>query len=248
MGALYGIEYIFFDVGNTLVLPYPNVGSVMSEVLKEYGYQFSGDYLESHLPVFHDFYAQEYERDNSFWAEDDRCREIWVNGYALVLRDVGITRQLAEISLKIYEEFDHAKNWALYDGVIETLATLRERGYRLGVISNWGRGLGSLLDGLEVGAYFDVVISSASVNCHKPEARIFETALTAAGCKPHKAVHIGDHEVADVRGSQDAGMQSILITHPQRQGFDENYGAVSKAHAIVQSMPAVLPYFLGIDS
>lgn len=247
MDTMRGVDFIFFDVGNTLVLPYPNVGTVMSDVLKDYGHNFSGDYLESHLPVFHEFYAREYERDNSFWAEDDRCREIWVNGYTLVLREVGITRQLADISSKIYEEFDYARNWALYDGVIDTMRTLRERGYRLGVISNWGRGLGALLNGLEVGSYFDVVISSASVNCHKPESRIFETALTAAGCQPQKSVHIGDHEIADVHGSIGAGMRSILITHPQRQGFDENHATISMAHATVHSIPEVLPYFLGVD-
>lgn len=232
-------SFVFFDVGNTLVLPNPSVGHIIARVARSYGYDFSADYLEGLLPHFHQYYALEYERDNSFWAEEARVREIWLNGYALVLRKAGVELYLADITQRVYEEFDQPSAWQLYPSTIEVLRELKESGLGLGVISNWGVGLQSLLEGLGVGQYLDVVVASAAVNFHKPQPEIFKHALSTAMVEPCRCIHVGDHLVADVRGAQSVGIEPILITHDHRQGFDEYEPEDLTGISVATSMPEV---------
>jgi putative hydrolase of the HAD superfamily len=108
-------------------------------------------------------------------------------------------------------------------GARETLATLRDRGLRLGVISNTiqpGRYLdansarGGLLD------FFSATVYSSEVGVAKPHPAIFRSALEKLGVEPGRAVHVGDRLATDVAGAQAAGMLAVLIEVPQRVEFD----------------------------
>jgi putative hydrolase of the HAD superfamily len=100
--------------------------------------------------------------------------------------------------------------WVL-PGVPEALASLREQGLRLLVVSNSD---GSVERGLaEVGlrSYFSAVIDSAIVGFEKPDPRIFEHALERAGVSGRRALHVGDLYHADVTGARAAGVNALLL-------------------------------------
>jgi HAD superfamily hydrolase (TIGR01549 family) len=101
----------------------------------------------------------------------------------------------------------------LYPGVIESLRWLKERGYRIGSVTN--RGLGnepfreelryySLLD------FFEVLSISCEVGYLKPHPRIFQHALDALGIGPEEAMMVGDSLRADVGGAKALGMTAVL--------------------------------------
>ena len=62
----------------------------------------------------------------------------------------------------------------LFADVTPTLHRLKQQGMRLGLISNWQRGLKLFCEELGVAAYFDVIISSAEVKSEKADPRIFQ--------------------------------------------------------------------------
>ncbi len=102
-------------------------------------------------------------------------------------------------------------------GAVETLAELRDRGMRLGVISNtiwpaehhWHD-----LERFGMVKYLQVALFSAQERAWKPGRVIFERALRALGLEPAEVIFVGDSLVADVYGAQRVGMRGVWIKQP----------------------------------
>src|SRR5438132_29536 len=100
----------------------------------------------------------------------------------------------------------------VYADTRETLATLRERGYRLGLLSNtwWAaawhnadlaaHGLAPLLDEL---------VYTSDLECSKPHPAVFREIASRLGVASKMCVMIGDRQVDDVSGARAAGMRAI---------------------------------------
>lgn len=99
----------------------------------------------------------------------------------------------------------------LFPEVQRVLAYLKARGLRLGVISNWPRGLEHFCAELGVAPYFDAVVASGEVKRDKPDPVIFAEALRRLGATPDETVHVGDLLEDDVNGARSAGMRAILL-------------------------------------
>jgi len=97
------------------------------------------------------------------------------------------------------------------------LAGLRERGIRVGVLSNtmWPRswhedvfrrdGVLGLIDG---------AVYSSEIDWAKPHPEAFRAAMAAVGVSdPASCVFVGDRPYDDVHGAKSAGMRAILIPH-----------------------------------
>lgn len=96
-----------------------------------------------------------------------------------------------------------------FDDAAPLLAHLRARGLRMVVVSNWDYSLRDVLE--QVGLRPDAVVSSAEVGALKPDRRIFDAALHAAGCTAAEALHVGDSPAADVAGATAAGIRAVLL-------------------------------------
>ncbi len=94
----------------------------------------------------------------------------------------------------------------------ETLATLRGRGYRLGLLSNtwWAaewhnadlaaHGLADLLDER---------VYTSDLECSKPHPSVFREVASRLGVAPEACVMIGDRQVDDISGARTVGMRAI---------------------------------------
>lgn len=95
------------------------------------------------------------------------------------------------------------------------LRTLKERGYRLGIIASQPLGSAQRLARFGLQDFFDVICASAEEGLDKPNPALYRRALTRAGCAPADAVMIGDRTDNDVAPAKSLGMQTVLI----RQGY-----------------------------
>ncbi|QIN79160.1 HAD hydrolase-like protein [Rubrobacter marinus] len=91
------------------------------------------------------------------------------------------------------------------------LEELRSIGVPLYALSNWDIGLEGVLEELGWRRFFDDLVVSAIVGAEKPEGTIFEEALRVAGVEGHRAVHVGNDPVSDVRGAARAGIDAVLV-------------------------------------
>lgn len=101
---------------------------------------------------------------------------------------------------------------SVYPDARETLVALRERGYRLGLLSNtwWAadwhnadlaaHGLGELLDEL---------VYTSDLPRSKPHPSVFTEVATRLGVEPASCAMIGDRQIDDVAGAKAAGMRAI---------------------------------------
>lgn len=215
-------QAVFFDVGNTLLYPYPSVSHVCEEILRDAGHVRDLHAIESLMPLVDRYYEDRYRDDDAFWTSEEETSGVWVGMYSLLCRRLGIEERAEELAMAVYDAFGSSERWRAWDDVRPAFERLRDRGVRVGVISNWDRRLQGLLDGLGFSDIVEVVIASADVGLRKPDPRIFELACTRLGVEPARSVHVGDHLYADVLGARAAGLEPVLIDRhggaPQQPG------------------------------
>lgn len=112
---------------------------------------------------------------------------------------------------EIYDAWAVDHHFTLYDDVDATLRTLRDLGYRLGLITNGHRSLASFQSHFELDGLIDVTLSSRDHGYMKPHASIFQAALALARVEPDGAVMVGDSYAHDVLGAEAVGMRGVLI-------------------------------------
>lgn len=119
--------------------------------------------------------------------------------------------ELDPIFDQLYEEFASARRFALLDGALETLDTLRGRGLTVGLISNWDHRLHGILRGLDLMGRLDPIIISCDVGVEKPDPAIFRAALETVGVRPDEALMVGDSPEPDIEGACAAGLWALLL-------------------------------------
>jgi putative hydrolase of the HAD superfamily len=211
------VTTVFFDVGNTLLTPAVPESEVLVAAVASLGASVNAELVRQNIPRMYQYYEQLYEADNSIWADEDRATGIWLTMYEYLCGLVGIPQLAPEVARLGYERFLDPRSWKPFDDVLPTLEALSARGMRMGLISNWDSSLESIINGVGLGAYFDVIISSAVVGLHKPQPEIFRLALSRAGVSPGDALHVGDHLQADVGGAAAVGITPVLVDRDDRQ-------------------------------
>jgi HAD superfamily hydrolase (TIGR01549 family) len=116
----------------------------------------------------------------------------------------------------VVQTFEDASSYRLYPDVLPALRRLQEHGLQLGVISDWGIGLGLILRHHDLIDYFDFAVVSAAVRHSKPDPALFQTALTRANAIPDYAIHVGDAYLLDVLGARAAGITPVLLDRQRR--------------------------------
>ncbi len=205
------LRAVFFDVGNTLLYPYPSVAEVVREVLEDEGHVRDLDAIDEYLPLVDAYYEDRYQTDDTFWTSETETSGVWVGMYSLLCRRLGIEEDAERIAARVYDEFGSATRWSAYPDVGPAFERLGARGLKLGLISNWDTRLAGLIEGLGLSAHLSAVVSSAQVGLHKPDPRIFELACDRLGVAPAEAAHVGDHRYADIVGAEAVGMLPVLI-------------------------------------
>ena len=116
------------------------------------------------------------------------------------------------------EELVDAVRFGPYPDAVPTLRSLRDRGLRLVVVSNWDCSLGSVLERCGLAELLDGAVSSAEAGARKPDPAIFEPALELAGAEASEALHVGDTDEEDRAGAEAAGIRVLLISRDDGEG------------------------------
>ena len=217
------LQAVFFDVGNTLLYSSPSVSEVCRRILEDAGHIHDISVIDSYMPLVDAYYEERYAEDDGFWTDEQRTTSVWIGMYSVLCRELGIEDEAVAIARRVYDEFGRPDRWALYDDVRPAFERLRDRGLQVGIISNWDSRLRGLLVGLGLGDILADIVSSADVQLHKPDPRIFALACERIGVRPEEAAHVGDHHYADFLGASALGMTPVLI---DRHGIEADHGEI----------------------
>ncbi|MBY0359846.1 MAG: HAD family hydrolase [Candidatus Obscuribacterales bacterium] len=99
-----------------------------------------------------------------------------------------------------------------YEGTDTVLATLKSRGFRLGLVSNlWPFPVKRVFDELNLGIHFEQRIYSFEVGASKPDKRIYEAACRQFDVSPDQCLFVGDSLANDVCAPLAFGMPAVLV-------------------------------------
>jgi len=195
------IQAVTFDVGGTLIKPWPSVGHVYAEVAARYcGRSFDEALLN--------------RRFHSAWKAHgvfDYTVEDWSTIVDETFAGLIPVKPSQTFFPELYERFSRADAWRTYDDVRPALAALAENGIRLGVISNWDDRLRPLLASLGLAAHFETIIVSCEIGVSKPSLVPFHAAAKAFGLPVERILHVGDSVEVDIGGAVTAGFQAVQI-------------------------------------
>jgi HAD superfamily hydrolase (TIGR01509 family) len=108
------------------------------------------------------------------------------------------------------------EEFRLREGARETLASLREQGLHVGIVSNidddW---LLPMLERCGLERELDAWTSSEEAASCKPAPGIYEVALAKAAAKPAEVLFVGDSREQDIAGARALGMATALIVEPE---------------------------------
>jgi 2-haloalkanoic acid dehalogenase type II len=207
-------EAVLFDLGSTLIY----FDAVWAEINRKSSSELFRALREAGLSLDEDVFLNTFRREmESYYKE--RETEFIEYTTLFILRGLlaryghpEVTEEVLRSALKAMYAVPQAF-WKAEEDTLDTLECLRQRGYRLAIISNAGddADVQVLVDQAGIRDYFEVIVTSASLGIRKPNPRIFQIVLERLGVSPEKAVMVGDTLGADILGAQNAGLVGIWI-------------------------------------
>ena len=153
----------------------------------------------------------------------ERFQEVWYTDEAMRSRNRGPLASCFSAAcetLGVEADVDELVGWrreltrkALVPrpGLLETLAELRERGLRIGLISNCTEEVALVWPDTSFARLFDAAVFSATAGLAKPEPAIYRLAAAELGVEPTECLFVGDGANDELRGARDVGMTPVLI-------------------------------------
>lgn len=95
------------------------------------------------------------------------------------------------------------------DAIVTMLQMLRDRGMKLGLVSNCTEEEVQGWRDCELAPLFDTVVFSYEAGAAKPDPAIYRQALARLGLQPHEAVFVGDGGSSELEGAERIGIQPL---------------------------------------
>jgi FMN phosphatase YigB (HAD superfamily) len=128
------------------------------------------------------------------WVNRDLAPHLHREAYLHVLRESGLADHHAE---SLYGRVIDPSCWTPYPDTAGVLKGLSQQGIKTAVVSNISFDLRPAFQAIGVADFIDAFVLSFEVGAVKPDAAIFDIALSRLGVAAEHAVMIGDSEEAD---------------------------------------------------
>ena len=208
------IKAVIFDWFNTLARYEPPRELVHSRALGEFGIELEPAKLIKPLTSADKYYFEEnamYPIRKRSAAEQE---ELLSHYEKIVMTEAGL--KFAEgLPLKVYlkgkELFGDTMDFVLFDDVLPTMKTLREKKLTIGLLTNYAKDMWPLVTKLGIGSYIDFIVTPYEAGSDKPDPQIFYFALKQAKVTGDETIYIGDQYKVDIMGARNAAIKRALM-------------------------------------
>ncbi len=160
-------------------------------------------------------YRKLYEIYDEYGIEDKKAlsRLLW---HKYGIRDFNIFEKIQQAGVIAYMAA-MLKSLKVYPGVKPTLKKLRDKGYKLYIVSDAPRNMVWFrMNLMKLVEYFDEVVSFDDSKQVKPSKLPFKALLRRTGMKPKHILFVGDDPEKDIKGAKKFGMVTALATYGWR--------------------------------
>jgi len=204
------IQAVLFDVGGTLLVVKPSVGAVYAETAAAHGFEVKPEEIQRR---FKTAWKQSLERSQArnYLCSDEILRQEWFEIVRCTFEQVVPAPCIHSLFEDLYERFSSPGAWSLAPWARSSLAYLKGRGLRLGILSNWDSRLPRMLQDLNIHDAFDFHVISHQVGVEKPHREIFRQALKKAGAEPVCTLYVADSYQADIEPARELGLKTFWL-------------------------------------
>jgi len=171
----------------------------------------------------------------------EQRERMWTDAlHAVGVDDAALARRTAEA-------YGRARSGGLMlaPGAAELLVTLRERGCRLGLVTNgFAATHHDKIDRLGLRELIDAFFLADEVGMVKPDPELFRHACRVLGSEPASAAMVGDRYGRDVVGAHDAGLFTVLVdvhAFPIPAGGPAPDAVVASIADVLDALPPIRP-------
>ena len=210
-----GYRLLCLDAGFTLLSPRRSLADALASVLAADGQSVREADLRAAWEEADRWFWDEYHRpENDTWSDDSRIEEYWRTYHRHMLERLGLEAHREVLDRVLASQFA-VDAWEPYPDVEPMLRAVRDDGVAIGIVSDWGSNLRSIVSELDLDRYLDFVLPSGAVGVAKPNPAFYRLALAEAGVDAADALMVGDSYRADVRGAWSAGMDALWLHRSQ---------------------------------
>lgn len=131
----------------------------------------------------------------------------------------------------------------LHPQILPMLSALKEKGLKIGLITNCFSEEAKLIRESTLFPYFDVPCLSYELGVRKPDPAIFRACLESLGIPVQSCLYVGDGGSQELEAAREMGMQAVQATWYRQKDFEKNQAAI-RPDFIQVSQPMKLLDFL----
>jgi len=206
------VEAVLFDLDETLVdsqmglaKAHERIVQLVSKFLRESGVQVDPKALGSKIRLLDDRMNRESRYNRDVWwpilADEIESHPIFPNG---------LIHKLTIEYWKAYSDYSPP-----YPDTVSTLTYLKQRGYKLGLVTDTDGTPGLKADRINRLAFREffavTVVAGEDTKELKPNPLPFLKASDMLGVSNEATVFVGDKPFTDIQGAKAAGMRTILV-------------------------------------
>ena len=203
---------IIFDAGDTLLEHYPSQKQIYAERIKHLGFDIDENTEEEIADaILKTANEQIIKEQNGTPRMPDEDFEAMLDKAALCCVNAG--KDESEYLNKLKEFPMPKQELRIIPGTPEVLRALKNKGFRLGVVSNHRTWLPDYLKEIGLSDFFETIVVSEVVGVEKPDIRIMQIALDNLSLNASDCLYVGDHPF-DVLCAKNAGIDCAWLTAP----------------------------------
>lgn len=204
---LRGVSGILLDLDNTLYPYHVNNKRAMARCIEicreEYG--ISLDKFESAYSESRDIVHKMLRGQGA-----SHSRLLYFHKFAEIIYSVSKPSFASRMEDVYWDEFLQGMDY--YEGAEDFLIKAVKQGVGICIVTDLTTGIQfRKWEKLGLGRYANYIVSSEEAGIEKPEARIFELALSKLGLKASEVIMIGDSQDKDIKGAERLGIKSYWL-------------------------------------
>jgi phosphoglycolate phosphatase len=167
-------------------------------------------------------------------------RAVYSPNWYSVYEAMGLPKEKWQLADDLWVQHYGAQTAQPVPGAPETLSGLKERGYRLGVVSSGSEcRVGREIRELGLEGFFETVVCNEQMENKKPHPEGLETAMGSLGCSTESTCYVGDSP-EDI----EMGKRARILTVGVRSDYPTSWKLKShEPDILIESLPELLNHF-----